>query len=636
MSCSPEDIEKKRLLAIERRNLRRQSSIVTGTGAGSSNNRVGDNVKQNNDLSTLSPAPKKINRSSEEMTSPTPSTPSTSTSPSSLSPTSPSYRFIHNQYRVKGSISMISDTRFQVAINYHQEFINYCQRFSSRYLDPQKKLWSFDVKEYDKFMQDLKSVPQVLITGLPKYVYRIFVSKSADADIDINREIDLSNIDSKLRQTLMSFQREGICFGIRKNGRCMIADDMGLGKTLQALAIAHYYQADWPLLIVAPASLTHKWLHDVREFLPSVDVEEICLFSGSKGYFENEKIIIVSYDSLVKCKKVFMRKKFKTIILDESHFLKNYNSERTKAAEAVANDTCHIILLSGTPALSRPYELYSQIRLIDPTFFKRHNFGLRYCAGKEKLIKKNCRVWDYSGTSNLVELQLLLNKCCLIRRMKADVLNELPSKIRQFIVLDPNLVETSIQMRTEFKNSRKNPNQLMQLYNESGPQKVKAVCNYVFDLLEKNEKFVIFAHHKQTLDAICEKIDKKRVQYVRIDGQTDKKQRQQRVDLFQESDDVMVAVLSILSSNSGFSLTRASLCVFAELYWNPGSLLQAEDRVHRIGQDSPVVIQYLVANNTVDDYLLPLIYSKNDFLIKAGFIKDFALDSAEVFTQDNN
>lgn len=257
MSCSPEDIEKKRLLAIERRNLRRQSSTVTGTGADSLNNRDSDNMKQKNDLSTLSPAPKKINRSSsEEMTSPAPSTSSTSTSPSSLSPTSPSYRFIHNQYRVKGSISMISDTRFQVDINYHQEFINYCQRFSSRYLDPQKKLWSFDVKEYDKFMQDLKSVPQVLVTGLPKYVYRIFVSKSANADIDINQEIDLSNIDSKLRQTLMSFQREGICFGIRKNGRCMIADDMGLGKTLQALAIAQYYQADWPLLIVAPASLT--------------------------------------------------------------------------------------------------------------------------------------------------------------------------------------------------------------------------------------------------------------------------------------------------------------------------------------------------------------------------------------------
>lgn len=186
------------------------------------------------------------------------------------------------------------------------------------------------------------------------------------------------------------------------------------------------------------------------------------------------------------------------------------------------------------------------------------------------------------------------------------------------------------------RDRNQNANQLMQLFIDSGPQKLKAVCNYVSDLLEKKRKFIIFAHHKQILDGICEVIEKKGVQYVRIDGQTDKKQRQQRVDLFQESEDTMVAVLSIVSSNSGFSLTRASLCVFAELYWNPGSLVQAEDRVHRIGQHSPVVIQYLVANGTVDDHLLQLIETKNDFLIKAGFSQNFALSSAEILTQNNN
>ncbi|CAD6227675.1 GSCOCG00001355001-RA-CDS [Cotesia congregata] len=622
MSCSPEDIEKKRLQAIERRNARQKEQQSLNPG------------QEDQNLKRTMPAKQLNVSSSSELSSPGPSTSSASPS-SSLSPTSPRCSFFHEQYQVKGSISMISNTRFEVNINYHQGFIDFCHKFDTRYYDPLKKLWSFDVKEYDKFMQELRSVPRVLIIGLPRYVYRIFVAKSTDKSSE-NQEIDFSGIDPKLRRQLMPFQREGIYFAITRNGRCMIADDMGLGKTLQALAIANYYQADWPLLIVSPASLTHMWLDNITKFLPSVEAEDIYLFSGSKGYFEEEKIIIVSYDLLVKCKKVFVRKQFKTLILDESHFLKNYNSERIKAVEVVAKETRHIVLLSGTPALSRPYELYAQIRLIEPTFFKRHNYGLRYCAGKEKQVRRNVRVWNYSGVSNPVELQLLLSKVCVIRRMKDEVLDQLPSKIRQFVILDPNLVNTSSEALMTLRDRKQNANQLMQLFTDSGPQKLKAVCNYVSDLLEKKRKFIIFAHHKQILDGICEVIEKKGVQYVRIDGQTDKKQRQQRVDLFQESEDIMVAVLSIVSSNSGFSLTRASLCVFAELYWNPGSLVQAEDRVYRIGQRSPVVIQYLIANGTVDDHLLQLIESKNDFLVKAGFNQNFALSSAEILTQNDN
>merc|ERR1719219_1623912 len=129
------------------------------------------------------------------------------------------------------------------------------------------------------------------------------------------------------------------------------------------------------------------------------------------------------------------------------------------------------------------------------------------------------------------------------------------------------------------------------------------------------------------MNIIADTFDEAKVHFIRIDGGTGSSQRKYLCDAFQTDDNVKVALLSITAANAGITLTAAQLVVFAELFWNPGILTQAEDRAHRIGQTDSVVVQYLVAKGTSDDELWPLIQKKLNVLNKAGLSKDNFMDS---------
>merc|ERR1712059_90088 len=154
---------------------------------------------------------------------------------------------------------------------------------------------------------------------------------------------------------------------------------------------------------------------------------------------------------------------------------------------------------------------------------------------------------------------------------------------------------------------------ILQFFNETAKAKLKAVQEYVKDLMSSEKKALVFCHHLTMLDGIGSTLDKLKVGYIRIDGSVGSEKRKLLVDQFQTSDKTQVALLSI---------TAANLVVFAELFWNPGVLTQAEDRAHRIGQTDSVVIQYLVARGTADDFIWPMIQGKLDVLNKAGLSKD--------------
>ncbi|XP_034945253.1 SWI/SNF-related matrix-associated actin-dependent regulator of chromatin subfamily A-like protein 1 isoform X2 [Chelonus insularis] len=492
-------------------------------------------------------------------------------------------KFYNRASSIQGTCYMISESRFEINVPFYQPLIDFIKKYPSRSYNAQTKLWSFSITEYEKIMTEIKSnISNVSLVGIPNFVIKTFLKqKSSDSK---DQEIDFSCIDKTLTNILMPFQKEGISYAIKKNGRCIIADDMGLGKTIQALAIAYYFKKDWPLLIVAPSSVRYQWSDTIYTYLPSIPVHQVYHFTKCKDYLEDAQITIVSYDILTRSLNTFTKKKFTTIILDESHVLKNPKAARTKAVQQLAFDALHILLLSGTPALSRPIELYTQISLITHSFMRFQEYGIRYCAGEKKSFG-----WDFSGASNIGELQLLLKAHCLLRRMKTDVLKQLPSKIREVVILDSELIPKKTKEMMKFdkklETSKNQHSTILEYYNESAGQRLKAVCSYINDLLENEQKLIIFAHHVIVLDGISEILNKKRIKYIRIDGNTNSEIRKNNVDLFQTSDECLVAVLSITAANAGITLTAANLVVFAELYWNPGILTQAEDRVHRIGQN---------------------------------------------------
>ena len=209
---------------------------------------------------------------------------------------------------------------------------------------------------------------------------------------------------------------------------------------------------------------------------------------------------------------------------------------------------------------------------------------------------------DYSGASNTTELALLLKAHCMVRRFKPDVLPHLPTKQRQKVEiavgrqhLDREMEQRRAEAEQEGRQEVKMRPKLLQWFAATAPLKLPAVLEHLRGLLAEGRKFLVFFHHQAMGAGVTDMLDQQRVAHIKIDGKVSSEERARRVDRFQEDDRVRVAVLSITAANSGITLTAATLVVFAELFWNPGNLLQAEDRAHRIGQTGSVTVQYLVA-----------------------------------------
>uniref|UniRef100_A0AAR2J6E7 SWI/SNF-related matrix-associated actin-dependent regulator of chromatin subfamily A-like protein 1 n=1 Tax=Pygocentrus nattereri TaxID=42514 RepID=A0AAR2J6E7_PYGNA len=489
---------------------------------------------------------------------------------------------------VKGKCTLISRSRLEVDIGYHADVIGIFKQMPSRNYDMKTRKWSFLLEEYGQLMEALNDISAVEIEPLPRAVLQAFSSQFEKSQSKAQEipEADLSSVDPTLTRSLMPFQLYGVNFAVSREGRLLLADDMGLGKTVQAICIAAYYRKEWPLLVVTPSSVRFTWAEAFRRWLPSVAADRINVVVKGKDKLRSGLVNIISYDLLSKMDKQHLANPFSVLIMDESHFLKNIKTARCRASLSLLKAAKRVVLLSGTPAMSRPAELYTQILAVRPTLFPRfHDFGVRYCDAKQLPWG-----WDYSGSSNLTELKLLLEESLMLRRLKSDVLSQLPAKQRKVVTVTTD----GINART------------------------KAALSAAAKELASGQRQTLY---KELTD--------KGVCYIRIDGSTPSAERQQLCEKFQFSQQSCVAVLSITAANMGLTLHAADLVVFAELFWNPGILIQAEDRVHRIGQTSSVDIHYLVARGTADDYLWPMIQEKMNVLEQVGLSESNISDKAE-------
>ncbi|KAM8856739.1 SWI/SNF-related matrix-associated actin-dependent regulator of chromatin subfamily A-like protein 1 isoform 1-T1 [Spinachia spinachia] len=537
---------------------------------------------------------------------------------------------------LQGMCVMVSPARFEVDIGYNADVVAAFKQMPTKSYDMKTRKWSFSLGDYKRLMDLLSGIAAVEVEPLPKAVVQAFSARfdgTQARSLDVP-EADLSAVDPSLTCSLMPFQRDGVNFAISKQGRLLLADDMGLGKTVQAICIAAYYRSEWPLLVVAPSSVRFTWAEAFRRWLPSLSPDSINVVVKAKDDLRSGLVNIISYDLLSRMDKLQLGHRFNVLIMDECHFLKNMKTARCKAALPLLKAAKRVILLSGTPAMSRPSELYTQILAVRPTLFPRfHEFGMRYCGATQSTWG-----WDYSGSSNLGELRLLLDECLMIRRLKSDVLSQLPAKQRKVVTVTIDGGNTRVKaalsaaakrLANGHQSKMEEKQALLVFYNHTAEAKLQAIMEYITDMLEcGREKFLVFAHHKLVLDHISTELAKKNVTYIRIDGSTPSADRQQLCEKFQFSTKTCVAVLSITAANMGLTLHAADLVVFAELFWNPGILVQAEDRVHRIGQTSNVNIHYLVAKGTADDHLWPMIQEKMNILEQVGLSESNLSDKA--------
>ncbi|NWI10445.1 ZRAB3 endonuclease, partial [Crypturellus soui] len=452
-----------------------------------------------------------------------------------------------------------------------------------------------------------------------------------DASLSENVDAKLSFLPERMRKKLLPFQAKGILFALQRGGRCMIADEMGLGKTIQAIAISYYYIKEWPLLIVVPSSLRYPWVDEMEKWIPELSPDDISIIQNKTdtARIPTSKVTILGYGLLTSDAQTLVdtlyRQNFRVVVIDESHYMKSRNATRSKILLPIVQKAVRAILLTGTPALGRPEELFMQIEALFPRRFGTWSeYSKKYCNARVRFFGKRAQ-WDCRGASNLEELHQLLSEI-MIRRLKNDVLTQLPPKVRQRIPFDlpqaaaKDLNTTFAQWEKLMRGLNSDATEsrfvevmslITRMYKETAIAKAGAVKDYIKMMLENDTlKFLVFAHHLNMLQACTEAAIESKARYIRIDGSVPSAERIHLVNQFQKDPDTRVAILSIQAAGQGLTFTAATHVVFAELYWDPGHIKQAEDRAHRIGQCSSVNVHFLIAKGTLDPLMWAMLNRK--------------------------
>lgn len=418
----------------------------------------------------------------------------------------------------------------------------------------------------------------------------------------------------KIKRTLKKFQLEGVEKMLGMGGNVLLADDMGLGKTIQAIAYSSLHDSLMPCLVVCPSYLSDNWK---REILSTLDDVEVVQLEGKSTYeikINKNTFVIIGYSVIQDWVEELKKIKFGLLVLDEAHYIKNSKAKRTKAVKQIAthikkvnNDLLkpRIIALTGTPIPNYVYEIYSILYVLNKNIFPNYMYFLkRYCDAWH-----NGFGWEYKGSSNTKELFDILNNNLMIRRIKKDVLTELPPKIYSEIFVD-------IDNKREYKKALDNFSlwlkennkalihekiaQIEYLRQVAVRGKIDKLKSFIEDKLSETNKLVVFGHHREFLNELYEYF--KDIS-VLVTGNISGTERTNAVDKFQNDNKVKLFLGSIKACGTGITLTASSTVIFFEVDWTPGVMAQAEDRVHRIGQNSGVNIYYFIAKDTVEEYI---------------------------------
>lgn len=487
--------------------------------------------------------------------------------------------------------------------------------------DPERKMWwtSF-VETAAKLAKYADASASSKINGHQETVAS---SRATDADIEIPAPDGLS---------YLPFQRAGIAYALaamdRGQSGVLIADEMGLGKTIQAIGVINARPEIKRVCVVCPALLKLNWRNELTRWLARPMTLEI--WSGKTGSTAAD-IIILNYDiAKRRLPDLAARGVFDLLILDESQAIKNQKAQRTKAVlDVPARFT---LFLTGTPILNRPIELFTTLSRLDPARMGRNfvSYGIRYAGAY-----RGAWGWDFSGSSHLDELQEKLRAGLMVRRLKADVLKELPAKRRAIVALEPSGREAKAAIKAQREEWEKlvaelgyegavarlqsgggfDFETLSASRKELAELKAPQVVEFVREALESSEKVVVFAHHHEMLDALAEGLAE--FNPARVDGRTQADRRQEQVERFQNDPACRVFIGGILVAGVGLTLTAASHVILAELPWRPADVQQAEDRCHRIGQMDSVFVQHLVFDGSLDADMASLIVGKQAVIDEA-------------------
>jgi SWI/SNF-related matrix-associated actin-dependent regulator 1 of chromatin subfamily A len=514
-----------------------------------------------------------------------------------------------------------------------------------------KDWWTADPRIAARLMDVVEMTDNVraaIIGGIDEKVETAELSRAVDAEIDTPCNPGME---------YYGFQKAGIKFASSKNSS-LIGDEMGIGKTIQAIGVINDNVDIKRVLVICPASIRLNWQIELEKWLVRPMTVGVAI---SNTLPIDRDVVVINYDILKRHVAALTAGKFDMLIVDECHKIKNQKTQRFIAVKAISDTITRKVFLTGTPIPNRPKEGFAVFQLIDPTTFNNYwRYAYKFCAATKGKFGV-----DDNGASNLNELQTILRESFMIRRLKKDVLTELPAKIRQVITLPENGLAKVIKAeekkvreweaafkKAQCKVSALSANkdsdeylkavraldsliriafqEMSQVRRETSTAKAPYVVDHVKSLLEEIPKVVVFAHHHAVVDALMEGLAD--FNPVRLTGQDGINKKQAAVESFQNDDSVRVFVGSIQAAGVGITLTASSTVVFSELDWVPANMSQAEDRCHRIGQDSTVLIQHVVVDGSIDAKMAALLVEKQRVIDAALDNKLEPMDESEIIS----
>ena len=426
------------------------------------------------------------------------------------------------------------------------------------------------------------------------------------------------NIDyPKLNATLRDYQKYGykwLKYLTDNNLGACLADDMGLGKTLQAIALLTnlHEEKKKKSMVIMPKSLIYNWENEIKRFSPKLKVGVYYGINRDFSSLKKVDIILTTYGTIRNDIENLLEQKFDLLVLDESQNIKNINSQTTKAVLLL--NAKKRVALSGTPIENNLLELYSLFRFLNPEMFGSvQEFTNDYIVPIQK----------YSDTSTIEELRKKIYPF-LLRRIKKEVLADLPDKIEKLVYVDMNdehrrfyeerrkyyysLLEKNTSSQGNFDKFF-----VLQAINElrhivSSPEleskkivssKKEVLIENVIEAIENNHKVLVFVNYLSSIESICDSLKENKIKYLKMTGQT--KDRQNLVDKFQNDSRYKVFVMTLKTGGVGLNLVSADTIFIYDPWWNTTVENQAIDRAYRLGQDKTVFAYKMIMRNRGKD-----------------------------------
>ena len=453
-------------------------------------------------------------------------------------------------------------------------------------------------------------------------------------EIKKKREAEASSLP--LPECFYPFQREAVSTMLKMQRNIMLASDPGCGKTAMSIMYLKLHPDSYPALVITPASLKTTWRMEFLKWNPDV---KVTVLEGKSSYndrevmasIRNSDVVIANYDILgVDDKEAMRREKeriakakemgwkyrksfipvkgwaevipsmgFRSVVCDECQYIESSKAVRTRAVIQICADTrIKKLFLSGTPFETKVRQFWNACHILAPDLFpKEWDFLYRYCDPKQNYFG-----WTFDGVSNLEELRTKLSNF-MIRHKKEDVLTQLPKKVKVPVYFEMDKkyrakydeMEDTLAMDKGLHQFTK----LAEMRKALAEVKSGVVVQYIKDLLEVEDKIVVFAQHTMMWDLIMREF---KGMAVGISGDVKSEDRQKAVDKFQNDPSIRIFVGQIQAASTGLTLTAARTLVFTEWGQTAAQMEQASDRIHRIGQNADrVTIYYLVVRDTIDE-----------------------------------